>query len=297
MYLSVVWNVALRKSRCSFLHSTKVQREGTQTSTWKKKKNPNVSAFARKFSALILRILIHASRIWPCGTLNPFIPKSDQYQISPAASPEILHHTVWRTWLFIAYSDARWLYYQLSLPSVIQFSLQGWENAVFELGSERVNAFTPNRDQVQISPAASPVILHHTAWRTWLFIAYSVERQWNDGNVWVTVSSFQGEEGFNFSAWAAAALYKITDGRRNSHECTTVTKVHFSWAGWHGVRPPGGGGGEGVVLPYISRSRVVPPVRVSFSGSSVFRLNNFTFVCLKQGHPRKSPFLRFPSTT
>ena len=68
--------------------------------------------------------------------LNPFIPKSDQYQISPAASPEILHHTVWRTWLFIAYSDARWLYYQLSLPSVIQFSLQGWENAVFELGSE-----------------------------------------------------------------------------------------------------------------------------------------------------------------
>ena len=69
---------------------------------------------------------------------NHFIPKSDQYQISPATSPEILHHTVWRTWLFMAYSDARWLYYQLSLPSVIQFSLQGWENAVFELGSERV---------------------------------------------------------------------------------------------------------------------------------------------------------------
>ena len=67
-------------------------------------------------------------------SINPFIPKSDQYQISPVASQEILHHTVWRTWLFIAYSDARWLYYQLSLPSVIQFSLQGWENAVFELG-------------------------------------------------------------------------------------------------------------------------------------------------------------------
>ena len=70
--------------------------------------------------------------------INPFIPKSDQYQISPVASQEILHHTVWRTWLFIAYSDARWLYYQLSLPSVIQLSLQGWENAVFELGSGRV---------------------------------------------------------------------------------------------------------------------------------------------------------------
>ena len=29
------------------------------------------------------------------GSFNPFIPKSDQCQISPAASPEILHHTVW----------------------------------------------------------------------------------------------------------------------------------------------------------------------------------------------------------
>ena len=46
---------------------------------------------------------------------NPFIPKSDQFQISPAASPEILHHTVWRICLFIAYSDERWSYYQFSL--------------------------------------------------------------------------------------------------------------------------------------------------------------------------------------
>ena len=73
-------------------------------------------------------------------SFNPFIPKSDQYQISPAASPQILHHTVGRTWLFIACSDARWLYYQLSLTSVTQFSLQGWENAVFELGSGRVKS-------------------------------------------------------------------------------------------------------------------------------------------------------------
>ena len=42
--------------------------------------------------------------------------RSDQFQISPAASPEMLHHTVWRTWLFIAYSDDRWLYYQFPLP-------------------------------------------------------------------------------------------------------------------------------------------------------------------------------------
>ena len=41
---------------------------------------------------------------------NPFTPKSDQCQISPAASPELLHHTIWRTWLFIAYSDERSYY-------------------------------------------------------------------------------------------------------------------------------------------------------------------------------------------
>ena len=39
------------------------------------------------------------------NSVNPFTPRSDQYQTSPAASPEILHHTVWRTWLFMAYSD------------------------------------------------------------------------------------------------------------------------------------------------------------------------------------------------
>ena len=50
------------------------------------------------------------------GSINPFTPKSDQFQIPPATSPEVLHHTVWRTWLFIAYSDERWLYYQFSLP-------------------------------------------------------------------------------------------------------------------------------------------------------------------------------------
>ena len=42
---------------------------------------------------------------------KPFTPKRDQFQISPAASPVTLYHTVWRTWLYIAYSDERWSYY------------------------------------------------------------------------------------------------------------------------------------------------------------------------------------------
>ena len=71
--------------------------------------------------------------------LNPFTPESDQCQISPPAPPEILHHTVWRTWLFIAYSDEKWLYYKFSLHHSYNRFLKGWENTLFELRSERVN--------------------------------------------------------------------------------------------------------------------------------------------------------------
>ena len=46
-------------------------------------------------------------------TAHPFTPKSDQCLISPVASPEIWHRTVWRTWLFIAYSGERYLYIPL----------------------------------------------------------------------------------------------------------------------------------------------------------------------------------------
>ena len=56
------------------------------------------------------------------SALNPFTPNRDRFQISPAASPVILHHTVWRTRLFVTYSDERWLYYYFSLPhSYISF--------------------------------------------------------------------------------------------------------------------------------------------------------------------------------
>ena len=70
---------------------------------------------------------------------NPFTPESDQCQSSPAASQEILHHTVWRTWLFIAYSDEKWLYYKFSLHHSYNRFSKGWENILFELRSERVN--------------------------------------------------------------------------------------------------------------------------------------------------------------
>ena len=69
------------------------------------------------------------------GKFNPFTPKSDQLQISPAASPEILHYTVQRTWLF--HSLLRWKIIILSILSVslTHFSLKGWEIVLFELGN------------------------------------------------------------------------------------------------------------------------------------------------------------------
>ena len=64
---------------------------------------------AERFFSTCREIQKHRSlNSWP-------FPKSDQFQISPTASPEILHHAGWGTWLFIAYSDERWLHYQFSL--------------------------------------------------------------------------------------------------------------------------------------------------------------------------------------
>ena len=78
--------------------------------------------------------------------VNPFTPESDQCQISPPAPPEILHHTVWRTWLFISYSDEKWLYYKFSLHHSYSRFLKGWENTLFELRSERVKSLPQQTD-------------------------------------------------------------------------------------------------------------------------------------------------------
>ena len=65
-----------------------------------------------------------ASDKWAVNTFT-------QFQLSPAASPGILHHT-------IRNSEERWLYEQILTASLIHCFLKGWEKVVFELGSERV---------------------------------------------------------------------------------------------------------------------------------------------------------------
>ena len=83
---------------------------------WCNKQNSKISTEPELmlFLTQVLNNIRHTcggSDIWlaPTHSFNPFTPESDQCQISPAASPEILHHTVRRTWLFIACSDERWL--------------------------------------------------------------------------------------------------------------------------------------------------------------------------------------------
>ena len=86
-------------------------------------------------------VVIFVSIANAANLVYPVTPKSDQVQISPAAFPVILHHTVWRTWLFIAYSDWKMIILPILTTPLIYFSLKGWENVLFELGSERVNIF------------------------------------------------------------------------------------------------------------------------------------------------------------
>ena len=66
---------------------------------------------------------------------------SDQCQIFPAASPEILHHTVWRTWLFTA---LRWKMIILAIPTT-SYTFQGWDIVLFGLGSERLTRASESR--------------------------------------------------------------------------------------------------------------------------------------------------------
>ena len=137
----------------------------------------------------------HANSFKRKSAFNPFASKSDQFQISPAASPEILHQTEGRTWLFIAYSDERRISSQFSLQhlyisllkrlgectfsrtslSMIVVTIRETSLSQNKTKTAQLYPFIPNRDQFQNSPAVSPEILHHTVWRTWLFVAYSVE--------------------------------------------------------------------------------------------------------------------------
>ena len=60
-------------------------------------------------------------------------------EINTSNDTRNIHHTVWRIWLFIAYSADRIIILPFLTTSLIHFSLKGWENVLFELGGGRVN--------------------------------------------------------------------------------------------------------------------------------------------------------------
>ena len=53
-------------------------------------------------------------------------------------------HSIWRTWLFTAYSDVKDDYTINSHYLTVHFSLKGGENVLLELGSERIKLWTLN---------------------------------------------------------------------------------------------------------------------------------------------------------
>ena len=74
---------------------------------------PNDYLYVLMLEIWSVKLSLNDTTFWgesirPSFYLNPFTPESDQCQISPPAPPEILPHTVGRTWLFIACSDERW---------------------------------------------------------------------------------------------------------------------------------------------------------------------------------------------
>ena len=98
----------------------------------------------------------------PFNPLLRVITVKCQCQISN--SPEILHRTVWRAWLFVAFSDERWWYYQFSLSHSYIFSLKGWENVLFELTVYRseegsLQMALPHHCFITITQGKSPLLV------------------------------------------------------------------------------------------------------------------------------------------
>ena len=83
---------------------------------------------------------ITSSRVTPRRTstsLTLSLPRVIKFKFPLQPHQKHSRHIVLRTWLFIAYSDGRWLYYQFSAISLIHFLFR-WENVLFELRSGRV---------------------------------------------------------------------------------------------------------------------------------------------------------------
>ena len=175
---------------------------------------------------------------------EPFTPKSDQFQICPAASPKISSHKVWKTCfskltqlkdhllpilttshISLFKKVGRMYFLNLEIKGIISVN-KPWTNPAPYLWMLKArplewipfygllcrlltNPFTPKSDQFQISPTASPEILYHIVCRTWLFVAYSDKRlYWSTNSHYPTYSVHFSSKGLE------KVLYKNHQLRR-----------------------------------------------------------------------------------
>ena len=73
--------------------------------------------------------------------VDPYTLKSDQFHISLAASPEIFHHTVWRTWFFIVSHKTT----TLPIPTTPLTSLKFGRIYLLSLGVKELKCISPFR--------------------------------------------------------------------------------------------------------------------------------------------------------
>ena len=161
--------------------------------------------------------------------INPFTPKSNQFRIlhvSPS-SPKILHHRAWRTWLLIAYSDERWLYYRFSLPRLYVFlwkvgrtyflnlGVKGlkWTSVMGPVSEEKVHslamlAVCPYLARLQQPDVGSFSAVRRTGgvweWRGSRVRWWLIDRSINQSSIqsinhWINQSSIQSIKRFNQS--------------------------------------------------------------------------------------------------
>ena len=112
---------------------------------------------------------------WRDRKINPFSPKSDQFQISPAASPVILHHILWRIRLFIALLRCKIIILPILTTSLILLLFKRLWECTFWTWDWKGQPFHSMGNQFQVSPELSPEINSTTQYEE-LFIAYSDER-------------------------------------------------------------------------------------------------------------------------
>ena len=53
------------------------------------------------------------------------LPRVINFKFPLQHTAEVVYHTVWRTWLFIAYSDERWLYYLFPTATWYKYQIRG----------------------------------------------------------------------------------------------------------------------------------------------------------------------------